>query len=73
MLIENSARTNARGLPTSRKHMTIRNHLRNRCFYRNDCVKTCNMFKYIEYERLKILFLKIIQPFPKTPLNRKPL
>jgi len=52
MLIENSARTNARGLPTSRKHMTIRNHLRNRCFYRNDCVKTCNMFKYIEYERL---------------------
>ena len=38
-----------------------------------DCAKTCNMSKYIEYERLKILFRKIIQPFPKTPLNRKHL
>ena len=35
--------------------------------------KTCNMSKYIEYERLKILVRKITQPFPKTPLNRKPL
>jgi len=26
-----------------------------------------------EYERLKILFRKITQPFPKTRLNQKPL
>ena len=29
------------------------------------------MAKYIEYERLKILFRKFMQPFPKTSLNRK--
>ena len=29
--------------------------------------------KYMEYERLRVLFQKITQPFPKTPLSRKPL
>ena len=28
---------------------------------------------YIEYQSLKILLRKIIKPFPKTPLYRKPL
>ena len=68
-MIENSSHTNARGLPTSRKHMTIQNDASDRCF---DCVKTCNMSKYIVYERLKILVRKITQPFSKTPLNWKP-
>jgi len=49
LVIENSSHTNARGLPTSRKHMTIWNDASDRCF---DCVKTCNMSKYIAYERL---------------------
>jgi len=31
-VIENSSHTNACGLPTSRKHMTIRNDVRARCF-----------------------------------------
>ena len=72
LVIENSSHTNARKLPTSRKDMTIWNDARDRCFDWNDCVKTCIKSKYIEYERLKILFRKITQPFPKTPLNRNP-
>jgi len=51
-VIENSSHTNARGLQTSRKHMTIRNDAHDCCFDWNDCVKTCNMSKYVEYERL---------------------
>jgi len=30
---------------SSRKHMTIQNDVRARCFDWNDCVKTCNMSK----------------------------
>jgi len=63
-VIENNSHTNARGLPTSRKLMTIRIDARDRCFDWKDCVKTCYMSKYIKYERLKILFRKITQPFP---------
>jgi len=44
--------------------MTIRNEVCNPWFDKNDCFITCNMSKYIKYERLKILFQKIIQPFP---------
>jgi len=73
LVIENNAHRNARGLSTSRKHMTIRNDALDRCFDLNDCVKTCNMSKYIEYGRLKILFQKITQPLLKAPLNRKPI
>jgi len=48
--------------------MTIRNEVCNPWFDKNDCFITCNMSKYIKYERLKILFQKIIQPFPIKPL-----
>ena len=73
-MIETSSHKNARRLPTSRKHMTIRNEARDRRFDWNDCVKTCNMSKCIEYEKLKILhvFRKNTRPFHKTPLNWKP-
>jgi len=69
-VFENSSHTKASEIQTSRKHMTIRNDVRDCWFDWNDCVKTCNMSKYIEYERFKILFQKIIQPIPQTPLNR---
>jgi len=72
-VIENSSHTNGRGLPTSQKNLAIRNDVLDRCFDWNDCVKSCNMSKHIENERLKILFWKVIQPFPKTPQYRKPL
>jgi len=42
-VIENSSHTNARGLQTSRKDMTIQNDARNSCFNWNDCVKTCHV------------------------------
>jgi len=51
-VIENSSHTIAHRLPTSRKHVTIWNDARDRCFDWNDCFKTCNMSKYREYERL---------------------
>jgi len=51
-VIENSSHTIAHRLPTSRKHVTIWNDARDRCFDWNDCFKTCNMSKYVEYERL---------------------
>jgi len=52
LVIENSSHTNARGLPSSRKHMTIRYDAHDRCFDWNDRVETCNMSKYTEYEKL---------------------
>ena len=60
---------NARGLQTSRKHLTFRNEVQDRCFDWNNCVKTCNMSNNIKNERLKILIQKIIQQFPKNPLK----
>jgi len=44
-VIVSSSHTNTRGLPTSRKHMTIRKDACDRCFDWNVCVKTCNMSK----------------------------
>jgi len=40
-VIENSSHTIAHRLPTSRKHVTIWNDARDRCFDWNDCFKTC--------------------------------
>ena len=74
LMIENGSHTNARGHLKSRKHMTIRNDVRDRHRFQLFWLKwLCNMSEYIKYERLKILSRKYIQPFTKTFLNRKTL
>jgi len=68
-VIENSSNTNARRLPTSRKHMTIRNDIRDCCFDWNDYVKNviCP-----NASNMKGYYSGFVLPFPKTgnPFNR---